>query len=100
MTGWAPVLLIVLGVGCSGGLSPGECDDVVDRMIDIFTAPAAAEPTKDQVKAIDDWRAKLKDKNASKQHMVDMCRKTMTSSHASCVKEAKDERSLATCFGG
>ncbi len=69
-------------------------------MIDIFTAPVGQEPSKDQVKAAEDWRAKLKGDNATKQHMLDVCRHTMTSGHASCVKEAQDEASLAKCFAG
>ena len=93
-------LVFLLLCGCSGGLSRGECNEVVDRMIDIFTTPANKEPPKDQQKAIDDWRDKLKGDNASKQHLMEMCRKTMTSDHASCVKEAQDEASLAKCFAG
>ena len=94
-------LVLLLLCGCSGGLSPGECTEVVDRMIDIaFTAPATKEPGKDQLKATDEWRDKLKGDNATKHHLMDMCRKTMTSSHASCVKEAQDEASLAKCFAG
>jgi hypothetical protein len=90
----------VLLCGCSGGLSAGECNEVVDRMIDIFTKPASQEPPKDQQKATDAWRDSLKGDNATKQHLLEMCRKTMTSSHASCVKEAQDEASLAKCFAG
>jgi len=94
------VLFLLLACGCSGGLSPGECNDVVDRMIEIFTAPQSDSPSKDQQKSVEDWRDKLKKENATKQYLLEMCHKTMTSSHASCVKEAQDEKSLAKCFGG
>ena len=93
-------LLLLLVVGCSGNLSTSECNGVVDRMIAIFTAPATASPSKEQQKASDDWREKLKGDNATKQHLMETCKKTMSSSHASCVEKASDEKSLAECFGG
>ncbi|HKA86475.1 MAG TPA: hypothetical protein VKE22_02380 [Haliangiales bacterium] len=92
-------LLFVLLCGCSGGLSPGECNDVVDRMIDIFTKPGG-DASKDHLKATEDWRAKLKGDNATKQYMRDVCRTSMKSGHAACVKEAQDDASLAKCFAG
>ena len=93
-------LLLLLVVGCSGNLSTSECNGVVDRMIAIFTAPATGSPSKEQQKASDDWREKLKGDNATKQHLMETCKKTMSSSHASCVEKASDEKSLAECFGG
>jgi hypothetical protein len=93
-------LLLLLVVGCSGNLSTSECNGVIDRMIAIFTAPATPSPSKEQQKASDDWREKLKGDNATKQHMMETCKQTMSSSHASCVEKASDEKSLAECFGG
>jgi hypothetical protein len=93
-------LLLLLLIGCSGNLSTSECNGVVDHMIGIFTAPATGSPSKEQQKASDDWREKLKGDNATKQHLMGMCKQTMSSSHASCVAKASDEKSLAECFGG
>jgi len=94
------LLLLLALAGCSGNLSASECDGVVDHMIEIFTAPTVESPSKDQQKASEDWRAKLKGDNATKEHLMKMCRSTMTSAHASCVDKANDEKSLAECFGG
>jgi len=93
------VLLLALA-GCSGNLSDAECNAAVDRMIGLFTAPVTATPSKEQQKAADDWRDKLKGENLTREHMMKVCRQTMTSAHASCIEKASDEKSLAECFGG
>jgi len=86
--------------GCSGHLSREECGEAVDHMIEIFTAPDAESPGKDLTDAVEKWRTSLKGDSPSKSFLIDQCQKTMTGAHASCVRDAKDEKSLASCFAG
>jgi hypothetical protein len=98
----AALILVLLCAACSGRPSESECGRAVDHMIDIMTAPPVGEggaaPAEEQ-KASEAWARSFKDKDPTRAAMIETCRTRMTSGHVSCILAARDDVSLARCFG-
>jgi hypothetical protein len=95
-------LAAVLGA-CSSSPSRPECNQIVDRMVDIFTAGRLVEADgklpKEYAPAIEKWRQLLKDdRDPTHESMLQICAGQMSSGAAPCVLQARSETELARCF--
>jgi hypothetical protein len=89
---------VLLAAACGSNATPDECKGAVDRMLDILAAPKSAD--KESASASEAWKKALKNKDPSRQVLLDMCTRQMKAAHVECVLAAKDEQDLAKCFGG
>lgn len=97
---WLAILL--LAAACSGRPSAGDCAKAADHMIDIMTAPTVGEggtAPQEAVTASEAWKKAFKEKDPTRDAMINGCRSKMTGSHVSCILAATDELALAKCFG-
>jgi hypothetical protein len=97
---FAAALLVC--AACSSRPSMTHCEQAIDHMIDIFLAPQTPgnQPVPaDALKEAEAWKAIVKQKDPGRAVMIDTCRERMTDKVASCILEARDETSLAACFG-
>lgn len=96
------VALLVAAAACSSRPSEGDCVRAVDHMIDIMTAPPVGESgtaPQEAVTASEAWKKTFREKDPSREAMVNTCRGKMAGGHVSCILTAVDEPSLAKCFG-
>lgn len=96
------IALVLVAAACSGRPSAGDCAKAADHMIDIMTAPPVGEggtAPPEAVTASEAWKKAFKDKDPTRDAMIDTCRARMTGGHVSCILGATDERALAKCFG-
>ena len=93
--------MLLLAAGCSGHPSENDCVRAVDHMLDIMTAPPVGESgtaPPEAVTASEAWKKAFREKDPSRETMLDTCRRKMAGGHVSCILTAVDEPSLASCF--
>jgi hypothetical protein len=100
----ALAFVFVGGAGCGGHPGQSDCEQIADKMIDIFTTPAfdGEKLPADLNAATNDWRKTLKtrEKEPTRANLIETCKTQMSKDALGCVQGASDERSLAKCFGG
>jgi len=98
-------LAAVLAAGCSSHPSQDDCERIAEHMINIFTTPRVGDDGKvapEVQKATDTWRKNLleKERDPTRPTLVEVCRTDFGIGAAGCILDAKDETTLAHCFGG
>lgn len=92
---------LLLLAACSSTPSKGECDGIVENLVNVFTAGKMGEDDskvpKDYGPIVETWRRLLKDDgDQTHQLLMQVCQTQMTG--RSCLLAVKNERELVACL--
>jgi hypothetical protein len=97
LAGWiAATMLTLATVGCGDEPSKGDCEKLLDHMIDVEIAEAGTDSISDEMKK-DIERQKSELREYLGKEFVDKCVAELPEAHVACALKARTKDDIAKC---